>query len=249
MNFTTAFNQCFGNGLSSFGFKKLKGCNIFGRLVNNEIFQYVTFKKCNSLTAGHKAFYIQSGIRSVYSTPITEVSLKYCSISLFNYKEIDRTLYTRPAGWDVFEYNSSNLRSTLDKALKETISVAIKYMLQVNDLNSYIEYLKFVRPDQLKFANELFMDSVILIKAENHDTFDDLYKKTIESYLPIFNYNTNDPTFVENAAEIKSAIYTDIVDARDKVYKDVALYEKVMNELQTRKNINIQQLQVYGFEV
>ena len=249
MTFTAAFNQCFGNGLSCYGFKKLKGCNIFGKLVNNEIFQYVTFQKHNSLTPGNKAFSIQSGIRSIYSTSITKVSLSYCSISLVNYKEIDRTLYSRPVGWDIFEYNTSVMKSVLEKALNETVSIALKYILSVNDLDSYIEHLKFTRPDLLKFADEMFMDSIVMIKAENHDTFDDLYHRTIENYLPLFDFNSHDPIFIENAAKFKLAIYTDIVDARDKVYKDATLYEQAMKELERRKTTNIQQLQSYGFDV
>lgn len=41
MSLISVFNKACANELSKYGFQKLKGLACFGRIINNEIFQYV----------------------------------------------------------------------------------------------------------------------------------------------------------------------------------------------------------------
>jgi hypothetical protein len=246
MSFVSEFNLCFKKGLQPYGFKKLKGCNIYGKIVNDEILYYITFQKRNSLKNGNFAFSIKTGIQTIYSYELSKHQLELCSINLFNYKEFDKSLKNRPTGWDIFEYNDTNVKEILNISLKETISVALKHMSIVVDLKSYIEYLKKVRIDLLKFADKIYRDSVILIISDNHDTFTDVIDNQISSLLPIFNNDNNNLAFIENIEKIKKSIFNDIVAAREKVYDSPDLMNKVLKEIELRKNNNIESLKKYG---
>ena len=56
MSLITEYKKAFQTGLELFGFKKMKGTNCFGILINNEILLYVLIKKCSPPDRGKKAF-------------------------------------------------------------------------------------------------------------------------------------------------------------------------------------------------
>ena len=248
MGFLTEFNRCFKQGLEPYGFIKMRGCNIFGKLVNEEILKYIFFQKTSPFERGNQAFFLNAGIQTIYSAELTTSQLYSASRQLHIFAQLDSSLpnlHMESGLGRHYEYNEETCKSVLNQSLKDTVSVAIKYMSEVMDIKSYIEYAKKTTSYVFDYADEMRQDSILLIMTGNHETFCDVYDRLISHALKRYGDETH-PGFIAAKGRINEVIFKDIVEPRDRVYQSPELMKQVEEELERRKEKNIELLKQYG---
>lgn len=243
---STEFNKYYKQQLKAYGFIKLKGLPYFGKLINNEIFQFITFHNMNSLIKGKKAFTIDVGILTIYSKSLDKHSLAIWINPLMNFRNIDESLNERFDDIYAFYYDDQSISDTLAKTFEETKSIAFPYMDKILSLEDYIWYCKYMHIALLRNADQFYQDSLLLVKTNNHDDFLDIFEKQSSVMLKCFGNNPNDKDYLQIRKEYYKSIVEEIAQARDRVYDNPELYAKAMEELERRKQVNIETLKSYG---
>ena len=142
-----------------------------------------------------------------------------------------------------------------DNTMDEIISTTALYVRerlipvinQVFDLNSYIEYLKKYSIDLLWDCDSFKGESLILIKADNHDDFQKFFQEKVDET------NAQIDAGMLGVGYTKEDCYNDhfhgiierVVYPRDKVYSDKNLYNEALEEAERRKKENIKKLYSY----
>ena len=143
MSLKSKFNKVCKDKLTGYGFRKLKGMNVFARLVNSDLVHYVTIQSCGSIQSGKKAYKIIIGIQTIHSPEIAGISLM--ELRAFNQK-----LYQLEGSWDIFHYDDNSIDEVLERSIEMTIAIALPVLGTVNDLSSYINYSKKVNYQSIK---------------------------------------------------------------------------------------------------
>lgn len=242
MAFISDFKKTFQIGLEPYDFKKMKGTNFFGKLINNEILLYISFKNHSALQRGNKAFSVLSGVQTIYSYELSVHQLQLSGISLINYNLPDTCIF----GKDVFEYNTDNITEILNEALNQTLTIVLPELLKVTDLNSCIEYLSKYRLDLLQLSDQIYRDSVLLIMTNNHDSFESVLKQAEVSILSTFGNDSSNLYYKESIKEIRKRIDEDLIKSRDRVWNNIKLQAEVHNEMNRRIENNRVLLKQYG---
>lgn len=246
MSLAARFNKIFEKELAPYGYVKLKGMNCFAKLINNEIIHYITFKSVPSMVKGKKAFSICADIQTIYSSNLSKSYIKYFSLDIRNFGWLDESIekMTRENYyWNTFHYDLMSLDSVLIEASKVTINIAKKCMENVKDLKSYVDFCKnsYYLLIRLSKADELNLDSMLLIKTDNHESFDDIYQK----YMKYENRSD----MKEQISIFKHNLDEGIIKPRDRVYNSPELLQKTNEELERRKRENTIVLASYGINI
>ena len=164
MSFNSRFKHIFGEIFQSEGFKYCSKLNVFAKMLNEDLLAFIGVKSAPIWNKGSKGFMITAGIISTYYDSIEKNSVLMIGhdLNLFLPKNEVRVS---------FEYD--------DNTMEEIISITALYVRehllpvinQVFDFNSYIEYLKKYSIDLLWDCDSFKGESLILIKADNHDDF------------------------------------------------------------------------------
>lgn len=112
-------------------------------------------------------------------------------------------------------------------------------------MNSYIQFQKKFGLTAIRGANEFWSDSLVLIKANNHDDFQDLFEKELDIAKKDLEDGTIGGTFDEQYDLLYNGIISLIPKSRDAVYNDPELYAKAIKEAEKRKEKNIEILKEY----
>ena len=242
MSLITEYKKAFQTGLELFGFKKMKGTNCFGKLINNEILLYVLIKKCSPPDRGKKAFDIISGVQTIYSYDLSEYQLGLSGISLICYNT-DTTPYVHDVN---FIYDETSLSAVIDKALKQTVDVAIPVLLDVNNLKTSLDFLIKYKLGMLYPVDTFFRDSVLLIITNNHDTFEDRINWEDKIATRIYSNDPTNEAYINYMKQIKEIIRNDLVKSRDRVWASRKLQEELYKEVNRRVENNKKTLIQYG---
>lgn len=242
MAFVSDFKKCFQAGLEPYGFKKMKGTNCFGKLVNNEILLYISFRNRSALQRGNKAFSVLSGVQTIYSYDLSIHQLGLSGISLINYNLPGSGIL----GKDVFEYKPDNISKKLEEALDQTLTIAIPELLTVVDLHSCVEFLSKYRLDLLQLADQIYRDSVLLIMTNNHDSFESAFNQAEASTLRAFGNDASNQSYKESIEAIHRTITEDLIKSRDTVWDNINLQQEIYNEVNRRAENNRAILKQYG---
>ena len=164
MSFNSRFKHIFGEIFQAEGFKYCSKLNVFAKMLNEDLLAFIGVKSAPIWNKGSKGFMITAGIISTYYDSIEKNSVLMIGhdLNLFLPKNEVRVS---------FEYD--------DNTMEEIISITALYVRehllpvinQVFDFNSYIEYLKKYSIDLLWNCDSFKGESLILIKADNHDDF------------------------------------------------------------------------------
>lgn len=249
MSLISVFNKTCANELSKYGFQKLKGLACFGRIINNEIFQYVMPVNRKSLEKSKKAFTIVSGVFTVYSPALDKGLFENYGKYFIDFEFMDRLPHNDLIRLCDLSYDVSSIQTVVDQSIKGFISIMLPYLDQITTLNDYVSYCKRMNISLLRNAEKMWGDSILLVKTNNHDDFIDEYNSICRSVFGEEYNNYNDADSIRTKKIYYDAIIIDTALSRDKVYADKSLYEQAMQELERRKRNNIQQLQAYGFDV
>lgn len=236
MSLISVFNKVYANELSDYGFQKLKAIPCFGRLINNEIFQYIMPINRKSLEKNKKAFTVISGIFTVYSPTFNKELFENYGNFFVDFEFVDDSLNTNLIDLCNLNYDTKSILPVVEQSLKWVKLIMLPYLNQIKTLNDYIEYCRKMKISLLKNAEKMWGDSILLLKTNNHDDFLDDYDKICHTVLVNgYNNNPNDPDYIQTKQIYYKAIVVEIAQSRDKVYNNTSLYEQAMNLLKTRK--------------
>ena len=243
MAFKSEFMKIFKEGLEPYGFKRMKGTDFFGKLINNEILLYVSYKQYSPPDRGVKAFDVIAGVQTIYSYDLTEHQLILSSGGLINHNIscVDNIRV-------YFEYTSKTQSDAIDKAFKSMMKVIMPIFEEVKDLPSCLEYLFTFRFGWLHPLDKMFRDSILLIVTENHDSFEYRFNKAKEKRIRFYNGNESNPVYQTWLDEFPPVLH-ELIDSRDRVWASKELQDKVFSEANRRAEINKAQLRKYGFDI
>lgn len=237
MTFQKAFNDIFAEGLKEHGFKYYRKYGMHMRFVNNELIQYITYLSNPAYTKGNKAYTVFSGIISIYCSSISKDILKQFALGIYYYA------YHFTNATDIaingYEYNGSTMLNTIAKSLTDTKKIVIPVFDRVINLNSYIEYRKKIKPSAIAGAKDFADDSLSLIKADNHDDFQDILQQEIAILKKWQAEGKLGGNFEDAYNSIYDGIITSIVKSRDEVYNDSQLYARALETANFRKEENL----------
>ena len=175
MSFNSRFKHIFGEIFQSEGFKYCSKLNVFAKMLNEDLLAFIGVKSAPIWNKGSKGFMITAGIISTYYDSIEKNSVLMIGhdLNLFLPKNEVRVS---------FEYDDN----TMEEIILITALYVREYLLpvinQVFDFNSYIEYLKKYSIDLLWNCDSFKGESLILIKADNHDDFQKFFQQQLMNY-------------------------------------------------------------------
>lgn len=192
MSLISVFNKACANELSKYGFQKLKGLACFGRIINNEIFQYVMPVNRKSLEKNKKAFTIASGVFTVYSPALDKGLFENYGKYFIDFEFMDRLPHNDLIRLCDLSYDVSSIQTVVDQSIKGFISIMLPYLDQITTLNDYVSYCKRMNISLLRNAEKMWGDSILLVKTNNHDDFIDEYNSICRSVFGEEYNNYND---------------------------------------------------------
>lgn len=250
MSLISVFNNIYAAELSNYGFKKMKGIACFGRIINKDIFQYVMLINRKSLEKNKKGFTIISGIFTVYSPALNKVLFENYGNFFTDFEFMECLPHTELIKLCDLSYDTQSVHSNIKQSLEGFKSVMLPYLNQIITLNDYIGYCRRMKISLLKNAEQMWGDSILLLKTNNHDDFTDDYNRICTLLLrEQYNNNLNDPDYIRTKKIYYDAIVVGIAQSRDRVYNDKCLYEQAMNLMEKRKKHNFKILKSYGFDI
>lgn len=250
MSLISVFNKIYTDKLSSYGFKKLKGIACFGRIINNDIFQYVMPINRKSLEKDKKAFTIVSSVFTVYSPTLNKKLFENYGSYFINFEFMDGLPHADLIKLCDLSYDENSIQTVVEQSLEGFKTIMLPYLNQITTLNDYVSYCRRMNISLLKNAENMWGDSILLLKTNNHDDFLDDYNKICHTLLiNRYNNNPNDPGYIQIKQIYYETIVGEIAESRDKVYNNTSLYEQAMNLLKTRKEKNFETLRSYGFDI
>ena len=244
MAFKSEFMKVFKEGLEPYGFKRMKGTDFFGKLINNEILLFISYKSCGAINRGMKAFDIISGIQTIYSKELTTHQLQLSSTSLCKYPVLD----TNIKRISHFEYDASSVTNVIKESYNRTSQLALPVLLKANDLKKCLDYLTIYWMGSLYPADRMHRDSVLLILTDDHESFDHKLNLVDDYLLNYYEGNTSTP-YYQSSLEVCHSVLHELIDSRDRVWASKELQEAVLSEANRRAEINKAQLRKYGFDI
>jgi hypothetical protein len=219
---------------------------MFMRLKNNELLQYIFYRKNRSLTKGCKAYAMAGGTISVYCEKIDKYTLDDFAknIKYYGYYFFDEPLDYRPVSGR--DYTDETVTNSVKLSLEETKKIIIPVLDSVTTLDDYINYRKkFNDINPFCNAENFKNDSLALIKANNHDDFTDLFNELDEYLKDMYQKGKMGGSYEEQRALYYNGIMA-IPNSRDVVYSNSEMYNNALEEADRRKKINIAMLQKIG---
>lgn len=240
------FDEFFMNILNPHGFCIMNGTHIFAKLVDETILQYFTFRSVPSLQKGKKAFSMMAGIDTIYAETLSKAHLLAFALDYKEFRLIDHTLNCKGAYWNIYHYDINSITEALQDAGNETINNILLHISSVNSLEKYIDFCKYMSPARLYYADHLKIDSPLLIKTNNHESFHDLFDFTVSLLIRASLSNGgNGYISLEEKRHVLECIKNSIIIPRDRVYSDPELLEAVYSELSHRQLANKSMLMRY----
>lgn len=240
MSFNSQFKYIFGETFQSEGFKYCSKLNVFVKMLNEDLLAFMGVKSAPAWNKGSKGFMVTAGIISTYYYSIEKKSVQMIGhdLNLFLPKNEVRVS---------FEYDDNTMDEIISTTALYVRERLIPIIDQVLDFNSYIEYLKKYSIDLLWDCDSFKGESLILIKADNHDDFQKFFHQHLnELYARIDAGDVGDGYTKEMAYnDLFHGIIETIVYPRDKVYSDKGLYHEALEEAERRKNENMKKLYSY----
>jgi hypothetical protein len=244
----TVFKRIFGMTLTPLGFVYLKQIKYFGRMVNGEILQFLSLINMHSGIPEHKGFAIVAGIKSIYAESFAKDHLLFCAPPLAHLLGVDGDI-DQARQLISISYNEATMEEAVTFALKKTLGIAMPKLDEITDLDACIEFYKKYPINMLRGAHKFSNDSLLLIKANNHDDFMKELNDAMEKGLK--RLKQGDMGGDEN--DLYNNLYHGLVEtiagSRDKVYNDPELYAQALAEMERRKVVNLEVIRSYGLDV
>ncbi len=149
--FTKSFRHIFEEGLKPYGFCPLERSNIFVRVVNQELLQFIYSERLNAPGLGIYSFMIETSVRTVYMENISNFEIRNGKHTLYQFLSNEERAEIPWQNY-CFVYNASNLDEMLQKALQEVIRLIIPVYNDIHTLSDFIEYSLLTQQTDLSFG-------------------------------------------------------------------------------------------------
>ena len=244
----TVYKSIFGQALEPMGFIYSKQMKFFFRLINGEIIQFIILKPGPSKLEGYKDFSVSAGIRTIYTETMEKDLFLNSTRSLMHFGGLGLT-YEQRGPLLSTPYSDATIEESVNFALEKTLEYIIPRFSEVTDLASCIEYYKGHGLSMLKRADSFSEDSLILIKANNHDTFMSELHESVARDLKGLKEGKAGDDYDSTYELFYRAFITFTAEPRDRVYNDPELYAKALAEIERRAAANLEVLKSYGLPI
>ena len=272
----TVFKQVYSEGLKDNGFVKIKGRQpYFVRIVGGEIVHVITYMTRPSSIQGKKEFTIMGGVATVYRHCINlDESPKYNGWWLntigefFKKKFLMTEPYENLNKWYSFLYDVENEESMIE-SVKYSLEVIKDIMMpildEVRDLESCITHIEVYNGPNLNlYVDEHFgqkcnsgecNEGLLNFKLFNIEEFIarkdkqiKLYDKQMMYLISIGAIGYTLESYKEEQLRTQERVHG-FIKAFEDIVNNPTEYDRVMKELERRKEFNVNKLKSYGIYV
>ncbi len=162
MSFNSQFKLIFGEAFQSEGFQYCSKLNVFVKMLNEDLLAFIGVKSAPAWNKRAKGFFLTAGIISTYYSSIDKKSILYAAQDLNSFLPQNEARVS-------FEYNEDTMEEIISTTASYVKERLMPIFNQVYDLNSFIDFLKKYSIDKLRACDTFKGESLILIKADNHD--------------------------------------------------------------------------------
>lgn len=268
--FGTTFKRIYGEGLKKYGFKKIKGRQpYFVRMIGDEIIHVITYRPVNAYNFSHKEYEIYGGIATVYRANIDldktprDNAVWLRELYRFYRKCDDVIEKKRYQEVGLFSYEKDN-EQAMAKSIEYSLEVTEKYVIPRLDKTTNVKegvdffkednttllamYRNFGRGQSGYEYNECLLNILVYTQDEYINYIKNLYEECNNRILNEMKTGLNGFTMEQyqydkewrwKGMEEEIEVFTEISNSPEK-------YREVMEELERRKEHNLEVLKKYG---
>ena len=273
--FATEIKRVYSEGLSKYGFKKIKGKQpYFVRPVGDEIVHIITYKTEKSFTRGYKRFVVYGGIATVYRAHINlEKTPRDNSAWLYNvykfYKRSDAEnkttdMYDKLTTFSYKEEDEASMINSIKYSFEMTEKFVIPRLNEVVDMKKCVEFFDIYRSTMLRLSEKNFgkgqneydyNEGLLNIFVYTVDEYAEKKRKAHEKWNEIILHDMkigrNGFTIEEYERDREDGrnIMERQINTFKKMVNDPEEHQRVMEEIEKRKIANIEILRNYGIDI
>ena len=240
MSFNSQFKLIFGETFQSEGFQYCSKLNVFVKMLSEDLLAFFGVKSAPAWNKGSKGFMLTAGIISTYYESVDKKTILYMGHDLNTFLPNNEVRVS-------FEYEADTMEEVISSTAIYVKERLLPVFNQVFDLNSYIEYLKDYSISSLRGCDSFRGESLVLIKADNHDDFQKYFQKHVDETNAQIDAGMVGKGYTKEDCynDLFRGIIEGVVYPRDKVYSDKNLYREALEEIERRKNENMKKLYSY----
>lgn len=254
LTLNAAFKQVFGEALEPLGFVKIKSKHpYYVRVVNGEILHIITFQKesfCKN------AFNVFAGIATVYRKEIDfdqDVGFnlnwmnsiqQFCSFVFLNSDDTHKTD-------DIYMFEPNNNQSIIrafSDSLEQFQINSLPTLDKICNLRTVIDFyliycssLIFLYPIEEFFDNSnKDNESLLYFKIDDHSDMTLEFNKNIKIQRELRKNRKDFEADFKSFCNRSENYRINQIDKRDAIYNDPVVYQQVMEELERRRQANIE---------
>ena len=268
--FGTTFKRIYGEGLKKYGFKKIKGRQpYFVRMIGDEIIHVITYKPKNVFRYGYKVYEVYGGIATVYRANIDldktprDNAVWLSKLYHFYRKCNDGSEKKSYQEIGLFSYEKDN-EQAMAKSIEYSLEMTEKYVIprldKITNVREGVDFFKEYNTPLLAIDRNLgrvqsgyeyeegllnvlvyTLDEYISYVKNLREECNDRILNEMRTGLNGFTMEEYrcDKKRREEKMERKIEIFTEISSSPEK-------YREVMEELERRKEHNLEVLKKYG---
>ena len=273
--FATEIKRVYSEGLSKYGFKKIKGKQpYFVRPVGDEIVHIITYKTEKSFTRGYKRFVVYGGIATVYrahinldETPRDNSAWLYDVYKFYKNSIIDDKtpdMYDKLTTFSYKEEDEESMINSIKYSFEMTEKFVIPRLNEVVDIKKCVEFFDIYRSTMLTLSEKKFgkgqneydyNEGLLNIFMYTFDEYSEKkrmeHKKSNEEILHDISIGINGFTMEEynRDREDRKQVMERKINIFEKMVNDLEEHQMVMEEIERRKTFNIEILRNYGIDI
>ena len=232
INYKKPYKEQFAKVLGPHGFRRIKGTDMFGRLVNGEVLQVVYVQKwrgidCLMLRTQHASVY-QNGVLDKYLTSSSLIDIEMYVLHATGHHEL---FY--------YDYTKDDVEEAVIRAANDVVAHILPDLDAVTDLNTHIAFMN-------KYGKLNNIDnSLLLVKARNQDDYTAFCATLIGYYQ-----SSPSPEEIRDEEIQRTKEYAQkLVAERDSILGDPVRLAAAEAELERRRTANLAVLKSWGFDV
>ena len=272
----TMFKKIYGEALAPYGFKKIKGKQpYFVRVIGDEIVHVITYMTRPREREGYKEYMILGGVATVYRNNLClDETPRENSVWLLDNSDIARRdgtimdMKEKHEEWYKFSYKEGD-DADLYNSLIYSVDIMEKLMLpvlnEVIDIKTGVDYfqnykssLMWIYEDEnfgRRYGDSDFNEGYLTLKMHNSEEYREKKKELFERGKERDLYMIESGQWGMTKEEYETQIQIGLqrmknqVATFEKFYSDKKEYARIMEELERRKEVNIQKLRESGFDL
>ena len=268
--FGTTFKRIYGEGLKKYGFKKIKGRQpYFVRMIGDEIIHVITYRPVNAYNFSHKEYEIYGGIATVYRANIDldktprDNAVWLSDLYRFYIKFNDGSEKKSYQEIGLFSYEKDN-EQAMAKSIEYSLEMTEKYVIprldKITNVKEGVDFFKeyntpllavkrnFGKGQSSYEYNEGLLNVLVYTLDEYISYIKNLHEECNNRILNEMRTGLNGFTMEQyqydkedrwKGMEDEIEVFTEISNSPEK-------YREVMEELERRKEHNLEVLKKYG---